>query len=110
MGDQETVVFRLGDASYGIPLERVRRVVKMREITPCAREGSVVCGVVSVEGRTLPVYDLCAILDAHRTRQTPKSRNIVTEGAAFVVDAVTRVVSETAVVDIGEALAERNLI
>jgi purine-binding chemotaxis protein CheW len=111
--DRETVVFRIGDASYGIGIEKVRQVVKMREITPCAREGSNLCGVVNIKGRTVPVYDLCAVLDTHRARQTQKSRIIVTEGeegvAAFVVDAVTHVLSDqSAIVDIGSALKNLN--
>jgi len=81
----------------------------MREITPCAREGSALSGVVNIKGRTMPVYDLAAILDSHRTKLTPKSRIIVTEGeqgpAAFVVDAVTRVVSDKALVtDVGHLI------
>jgi chemotaxis signal transduction protein len=97
--EHETLVFRLGDCSFGLDLARVRGIVKMREITPCAREGSAVCGLVSVKGRRIPVYDLSGVLHSPRHRPTPKSRIIVAEGAkgtaAFVVDSVAKVVSHT---------------
>ncbi len=122
--DRETVVFRLGEASYGIDISRVKKVVRMREITPCAREGTVLCGIVNIKGRTIPVYDIAQLLESHRAKTTPKSRIIVTEGeggaAAFVVDAVTSVVTEEkegsnanqglALVDLDAVLAHNNLI
>jgi chemotaxis signal transduction protein len=104
--EHETLVFRLGDCSFGLDLARVHGIVKMREITPCAREGSAVCGLVSVKGRRIPVYDLSGVLHSPRHRPTPKSRIIVAEAAngaaAFVVDSVARVVSHAS----GSALVE----
>lgn len=94
--------------------------MRMRAITPCAREGSALCGIVNIKGRTIPVYDLSQVLDAKRTRETAKSRIIVTESengsAAFVVDAVTSVVDDAAhppafaIVDLDAALAKKTLV
>jgi chemotaxis signal transduction protein len=113
--DHETVVFQLGDASFGLAIERVRKVMKVTSILPCSRDGSPLCGLLKLKGRTIPVYDLGLILDAHRSKLTPKSRILVTEGengeAAFVVDAVTHVRADAyAVVDAGPVLAEKHLI
>ena len=89
--------------------------MKLTSILPCALEGSPICGLLKLKGRTIPVYDLGQILDAHRSQLTPKARIIVTEGengeAAFVVDAVTHVRTDAfAVIDAGPVLAEKHLI
>jgi chemotaxis signal transduction protein len=95
--EHETLVFKLGDSAYGLDMARVRGIVRMREITPCAREGCAVCGLVTVKGRRIPVYDLSGVLHAPRHSPTSKNRIIVADGvngaAAFVVDSVARVAS-----------------
>ena len=104
--EHETLVFKLGDSAYGLDMARVRGIVRMREITPCAREGCALCGLVTVKGRRIPVYDLSGVLHAPRQSPTSKSRIIVADGAngaaAFVVDSVARVASHTP----GQALVE----
>ena len=127
--EQESVVFRLGHATYRMDVSEVRRVVRTKPITPCAREGSCLCGLVNVGGRIVPVFDMAELLQTgNRGRETAKSRIIVAEGdygtAAFVVDSVTNRSSErpskravvameesdAPLVDIDSALSRRNLV
>ena len=53
----KVVVFRLEHRRYALPLPAVERVVRAVEITPLPGAPAVVMGVVSVEGRVLPVLD-----------------------------------------------------
>jgi chemotaxis signal transduction protein len=88
------VVFELGGSSFEIGPESVRAVTKVKEVIPCERGGTAVCGLVKVKGRPVPVYDVAQLLGCQRSAQTSKSRLIVTEGDsgifAFVVDKVAR--------------------
>jgi purine-binding chemotaxis protein CheW len=88
------VVFDLGGSSFEIGPEAVRAITKVKEVIPCDRHGSTVCGLVKVKGRPIPVYDIAKLLGCKRSAQTPKSRLIVAEGdygtLAFVVDSVAR--------------------
>lgn len=52
------VVFALDLGRYALPLERVERVVRMVEVTPLPKAPAIVCGVVNVQGRLVPVINL----------------------------------------------------
>lgn len=93
-GREGKFVFELGGSRFAIEPKAVRAVTKVREVIPCERHGSPVCGLVKVKGRPVPVYDLAKLLGCNRSSQTSKSRLIVAEGdygtLAFVVDRVSR--------------------
>lgn len=50
-------MFRLEGQRYALPLGSVERIVRAAEITPLPGAPAVVIGVISVEGRILPVVD-----------------------------------------------------
>jgi chemotaxis signal transduction protein len=93
-GREDKIVFDLGGTRFEIEPSVVRAVTKVREVTPCERDGSAVCGLVRVKGRSVPVYDIAKLLGCRRAAQTPKSRLIVAEGdfgtLAFIVDKVAK--------------------
>lgn len=52
------LVFWLGQHSFGLPLEKVERVLRAVEVTPLPRTPAVVSGVVDLAGEIVPVIDL----------------------------------------------------
>ena len=53
--ERQTVVFRMGEESYGIDIFRVHEIIRMREITPIPRTDSYIRGIVNLRGNTIPV-------------------------------------------------------
>lgn len=51
------VVFSLDKRRYGLPLTAVERVVRMVDVTPLPQAPTIVFGVISVQGRVVPVFD-----------------------------------------------------
>lgn len=97
--DQQTVVFRLADESYGIEIFRVSEIIRLREITPVPRTDSHVRGLVNLRGKTIPVIDLRTRFCLPFCDETDSSRIIVVESESglvgAVVDAVTEVLTLT---------------
>ena len=52
------VLFRLGEADYALPLDRVVEVLRMVAITPVPESPRAVAGVIDLRGRVIPVLDL----------------------------------------------------
>lgn len=52
------VIFGLDQERYALPLASVERVVRMVEITPLPKAPAIVCGVINVHGRLVPVINL----------------------------------------------------
>jgi len=97
IGEQQTVVFRLGDESYGIEIFRVNEIIRIREITPIPRTDEHIRGLVNLRGKTIPVVDLRARLNLEAKDDSDSSRIIVVESdngnVGIVVDAVTEVIT-----------------
>lgn len=97
LAGQQTVVFRLGDESYGIDIFRVNEIIRMREITPIPRTDEHIRGLVNLRGKTIPVVDLRARLRLANGEETDLTRIIVVEtengNVGVIVDAVTEVVT-----------------
>lgn len=93
--EQQTVVFRLGDESYGIDIFRVSEIIRVREITPIPGTEAHIRGLVNLRGRTIPIVDLRTRLQLPPAEETESARIIVvdTEGGhvGVVVDAVAEV-------------------
>ncbi len=90
---RELVAFELGGASYAIPVERVREIIRLREITPMPRVPECVTGVVALRGEIVQVVDLRMRLGVDMLDSTRRSRIIVLHGddgrvTGVVVDAV----------------------
>ncbi|WP_114970781.1 chemotaxis protein CheW [Rhodoferax ferrireducens] len=52
------VIFALDQERYALPLERVERAVRIVEVTPLPKTPAIVCGIVNVRGRLVPVINL----------------------------------------------------
>jgi purine-binding chemotaxis protein CheW len=95
--EQQTVVFRLGQESYGIDIFQVNEIIRMREITPVPKSEAHVRGLINLRGKTIPVVDLRVRMSLPAAEATDSTRIIVVEtengNIGIVVDAVTEVVS-----------------
>jgi purine-binding chemotaxis protein CheW len=52
------VVFLLDDRRYGLRLSAVERVVQMVEITPLPKAPPIVMGIVNLQGRIIPIFNI----------------------------------------------------
>lgn len=55
--DVEALVFRVAGQSYGLPLERVSEVVRLRPVTKLPRAPAGVLGVVELRGKVIGVFE-----------------------------------------------------
>jgi purine-binding chemotaxis protein CheW len=54
----ELLAFFLGDECYGVPLVKVREIVRVPPLTEVPRAAPNLLGVTNVRGEVMPVYDL----------------------------------------------------
>jgi purine-binding chemotaxis protein CheW len=73
---RDLLTFTLDGDSYAIPVEWVREIVRLREITPMPRVPAEIRGVISLRGEIVQVLDLCCRLGI-RTREPARSNRII---------------------------------
>ena len=93
---RELLSFRLDDSPYAIPVERVREIVRLRDITSVPHMPPWVLGVVGLRGEVVQVVDLRMRLGLEAGEPTRRSRIIVLHGedervAGILVDGVREV-------------------
>jgi purine-binding chemotaxis protein CheW len=94
---QRILLFRLGEESYGMPVERVDAVIQLpASITRVPKAPPFVAGVVNHRGRVVPLIDQ-ALRFAAPARGAGRRRVIIASldglTAGFIVDAVDQIVS-----------------
>ena len=99
------LTFVLGNSEYGVPVQKVREIIKAMEITSVPQVASYVKGVINLRGKVIPVADLRLKFGLAHAEYTDRTCIIVVEMAAqrstvalvgVVVDSVSDVVSITA--------------
>ena len=84
---------RVGGEAYALPVENVREVAELGELTPVPGAGRSVLGVRNLRGEVLPVFDLATVFGAESIGG--RERLVVAEGAGrrvgLAIDAVTDV-------------------
>lgn len=93
---RELLTFLLDDTPYAIPVERVREIVRVGQITPMPRVPSSVLGVIALRGEVVQVVDLRMRLQLPAVEPSRASRIIVLHGddervAGILVDGVREV-------------------
>jgi purine-binding chemotaxis protein CheW len=93
---RELLSFRLDEAPYAIPVERVREIVRHRRITPVPRVPAWVLGVVALRGEVVQVVDLRMRLGLRTAEIDRRTRIIVLHGdedrvTGVLVDGVDQV-------------------
>lgn len=100
LSDQQSVIFRLGNESYGIDIFSVNEIIRMREITPIPQTDAHICGLVNLRGKTIPVVNLHVRLALPLVEESDKTRIIVIDSpkglVGIIVDEVNEVVTLSA--------------
>jgi purine-binding chemotaxis protein CheW len=78
----QIVVLRCGEVFLGLPIDRVREIVLVPDITPVPESGDVVRGIINLRGKILPVLDLGQRLGVSRAPRDRSGRIVVVEQAA----------------------------
>jgi purine-binding chemotaxis protein CheW len=98
------LTFALGDEEYGVPVLKVREIIKMMDITSVPQVPRHVKGVINLRGKVIPVVDLRLKFSFAEHGYTERTCIIVVEVAlatskvmmGIVVDAVSEVLTITA--------------
>ena len=67
------LTFRLGDESYGVPVLKVREIIRLTAITAVPQMPNYIKGVINLRGKVIPVVDLrtkFGFADAGTTERT----------------------------------------
>jgi len=93
---RELLVFSLDGASYALPIERVREIVRLRALTPMPHVPAEVLGVLSLRGEIVQVIDARRRFGLPSAAPARASRVIVMAGelgdvTGLLVDSVREV-------------------
>jgi purine-binding chemotaxis protein CheW len=93
---RELLVFGLDGSAYAVPVERVREIVRMRDLTRVPRAPAWLLGVVALRGEVVEVVDLRRRLGLGESSPDRSSRIIVLHGdddrvTGLLVDSVSEV-------------------
>lgn len=93
------LTFAIGGEEYGVPVLRVREIIRMLEVTPVPNAAAHCRGVVNLRGKVVPVVDLRIRLGY--APQPPDARTcIVVTDAALASGAVMVGLIVDAVIDV----------
>jgi purine-binding chemotaxis protein CheW len=94
--EEQVIVLDVADESYGMPVQRVREIIRVPPITRVPNGPTFLEGVINLRGQVIPVLDLRKHLGVQATEHTRRSRVVVGElgdyTVGMVVDAVSQVV------------------
>ena len=88
------LTFTLDEQSYGVPIEEVREIIQMVEITPVPQTSPAVIGVINMRGRILSVVDLRVKFNLETADYTKQSCILVMEVEDEYIGAVVDSVEE----------------
>jgi purine-binding chemotaxis protein CheW len=98
------LTFSLGNEEYGLPVLKVREIIKVMDITPVPQMPAHVKGVVNLRGKVIPVIDLRAKFSLPSQDYTDRTCIVVVDVSmkqnrvmlGVIVDAVSEVLNITA--------------
>lgn len=89
------VIFRIGLEDYGIPIDHVQAIERMKDITSIPKVPDYIKGIVDFHGSVIPVVDLRSYLKKTETHEKNENRILIIQEAelkvGFVVDRATEV-------------------
>jgi purine-binding chemotaxis protein CheW len=100
--DGKYLTFRLGHESYGLPVLKVREIIRLPDITSVPRMPNYVMGVINLRGKVVPVVDLRVKFLLSKAELTERTCVVVTQVElhskdkalmGLIVDAVEEVLS-----------------
>lgn len=93
-GEQQLVVFTLGQESYGVEITTVREIITMQKITPIPEAPSFVEGMINLRGRVVPVIDLKKRLGLPAAKAGQETRIMVVDMGSTTIGCIVDVVKE----------------
>lgn len=69
----QVVGFRIGRETFGLPIELVREIVRVPEITSVPNAPDYIEGVINLRGRIIPVVDLRKRFGEKRSSRTRRT-------------------------------------
>ncbi len=93
-GDLQIVNFTVDGVNYGVPVEQVREVRDMQQVTRVPGAPEYVNGVTNLRGQIITVVDLrrrLGLVDAHNGSEKIMIIDLEKSAVGVVVDAVTEV-------------------
>lgn len=93
---RQMLTFSLGAEEYALDIEKIREIIKPREITDIPRVPPFVLGIVSLRGIIIPIFDLKQRLKLGSAENSAESRIVVCQHeeriVGLLVDRITQVV------------------
>jgi len=94
---QQYVIFKLAGESYGIPIEYVKTIEKMTEMTRVPNTPEYLAGVVNLRGEVVPIIDMRKRFDLPEADEVEEVRTIILEleeiSVGMIVDSSSEVLS-----------------
>ena len=100
--EEQIAVLDLGSESYGIPVQRVREIIRVPPITRVPNGPAFLEGVINLRGQVIPVMDLRKHLGIPSGEETRRSRVVVSELGRHTVGLIVDGVSEVVMVSTSE--------
>lgn len=98
MAEEQIVAFQIGAESYGIPINYVKEIIRLTEITPVPQSRSYVKGIINLRGKVVTVFSLAQRLGISWTETATDTQHIIIiehgeNVLGFIVDAVNEVLT-----------------
>jgi purine-binding chemotaxis protein CheW len=114
----QLVVFALGGEAYALPIAKVHEIIRYTAPRSVSSGDPNVCGVISLRGRIVPVYDLSARLNVERVERADhdNAKIVIVEHEEALAGIVVDDVEEVLTLDeanfeelptVGDALVEK---
>jgi purine-binding chemotaxis protein CheW len=95
----QLVVFTLDEQLYALPLVRVKRVVRVVEVTPLPKAPDIVLGVINLQGNIIPVMSMRTRFGLPEPEASLSDQIIVadtsTRTVGLLVNSVTGIIRRT---------------
>jgi purine-binding chemotaxis protein CheW len=92
--DMQIVGFRVGNETFGVPIQSVHEIVRMMDITNVPDAPIYIEGVINLRGKIIPVVDLRKRFGEKEIKASKKNRILVAEIGTKMVGLVVDSASE----------------
>jgi purine-binding chemotaxis protein CheW len=103
------VGFRVGKETFGVPINLVREIVRVPEITAVPNAADSIEGVINLRGKIVPVVDLRKRFGQKVPEPSRRNRILVVELAGQIVGLIVNSDSEVLKIPPAEVEVPRNL-
>ncbi|MBM7855565.1 purine-binding chemotaxis protein CheW [Desulfohalotomaculum tongense] len=95
VGEEQLVVFKLGDQKYALPIQETQEIIRMTEVTRIPNASYYLEGIINLRGTILPVINLNRRLGLPEKEVDEETRIVVVENngqqVGMIVDNVLEV-------------------